>query len=94
MATPKVVGKATAKSKTKLSGRVAPGRAALVIVEIRRLSKKKYRAFKSLRAHSAGNGAWSIKVKLGKGTYSIRTTTPATPGYTAGSSSWRKVVVR
>jgi hypothetical protein len=94
MTTPKVVGKATSRSKTKFTGSVKPGRAALVNVEISRLSKKKFKAFKVLHASAVANGAWSIKAKLSKGTYRIRTTTRATPGYTAGSSSWRKVVVK
>ena len=93
LTTPRVMGKALAKSKTTFTGLVLPGRAALVKVQIQILSTK-YSDYKAIDVNSASTGTWSTKVKLKKGTYRVRATTAATPGYTDGSSAWRKVVVK
>lgn len=93
LTTPKLVGKALARSKTAFTGLVLPRRVALVKVQIQILSKK-YKDYRAVAVNSSSTGAWSTKTRLKKGTYRVRTTTVATPGYTAASSAWRKVVVK
>lgn len=91
---PKVSGKATAKKGTTLVGTVAPAHATRVSIEVQVLSKKKYKRFKTYAKDSSASGAWKYKAKLKKGTYRVRVSVVASATYLAGTSDWRKVVVK
>jgi hypothetical protein len=94
LSAPSVTGKATARKGTALKGTITPGHAGRVTLEVKVLSKKKYKAYKRYTTTSKATGGWTYKARLKKGTYRIRALTADGPIYSAGASKWRKVVVK
>jgi len=91
---PKVSGTASARRGTKLIGSVSPGHSTKVTVEIRRYAGGSYRAYKKYSVSTGSSGTWGFTSKPKKGTYSVRAYLAADTGHGAGSSAWRKVIVR
>jgi hypothetical protein len=91
---PRIYGKASAKKGTTLKGTVSPARAARLTLQIERWSRGKYRTYTHCHFNSNSAGAWTYKVKLKKGTYRVRITTPSADYWVSRTSGWRKVVVK
>lgn len=91
---PRVSGRPTAKKGTVIKGLLVPAHSARLTLEVQRLSKRKYRKYRTFAVTPTAAGAWTWKRKLKRGTYRVRVYVKAEPGYSAATSSWRKVVVR
>jgi len=94
LAAPKVSGSAVHTRSTKFVGSVSPGRVVRVTVTIQRSVRGKYKAYRTIRVNTGPTGAWSFKYKLPKGTFRLRSTTPASTGWLAGTSGYRTVKVK
>jgi uncharacterized protein YkwD len=91
---PKAPSKARRNRLIVATGKVYPAHAVRVRVEVRRLSRGHYRAYRSLIAYADSTGGWKLKTKLPRGTFRMRATTSATLTYRAGVSACAYVRVR
>jgi hypothetical protein len=72
LSTPKASGKVSSKSKITVGGSVTPAAHGKVTVTVYRLVKKKYRKFRAYSATLSASSRWALKVRLGKGTWYVR----------------------
>jgi hypothetical protein len=91
---PKVTGTASARRGTRLSGKVTPAHKTPVKIQVQHLARGKWKAYKKLATSTSAKGSWSLKARLARGTYRVRSLTVSYPAYKAGTSSWRRVVVK
>ena len=91
---PVVIGHASAKRGTRLKGTIGPVRSAPITIQVRKLVRHKWRPYRRYRVTASTAGSWRAKLRLRRGTYSIRTLTAGDSTHRAGTSRWRSVVVR
>jgi hypothetical protein len=94
LSSPKVLGRASARRGTTLRGTVSPAHSTRLSVQVRRLVHKKWRTYGTVMVTSSSAGVWRTKLKLRRGTYSIRVYSAGDQAHLSGVSAWRKVVVR
>lgn len=74
-------------------GTASPARVARVRVEVQRLVRGKYRAYKTFTLSTSAQGRWTLKARLPRGSVRMRATSAATVGYLPAASTWRKARV-
>jgi uncharacterized protein YkwD len=90
---PKVSGKARRTRPVVLVGKVWSARATKVRLEVQRLSRGRYRSYRTYTAYANTSGAWKVRAKLPKGRFQLRARTWSTVKYRAGLSAYTRIRV-
>lgn len=90
---PKVSGKARRTRPVVLVGKIWAARATHVRLEVQRLSRGRYRSYRTYTVYANTSGAWTVRAKLPKGRFQLRAKTWSTVKYRAGLSAYSRIRV-